>query len=360
VRGHFRNPDLVSEDPPHPGPSPTPGGGRSEKPTPMKERSTVYSNLFRTALAALSWAVLSTGCKPDSTPSISPSALSSPNPVIESKAFDGSRALNEVQAFVELGPKRAGTDETERGARWIQERLTGLGWTARIDAFTNDTPLGPLVFRNVLATLPGATPDLIVLGAHYDTKTGIEGFVGANDSGSGVGVLIELARVLKAIPKDQRPTLLLAFFDGEECQVEYGPKDGLHGSRRLAAQLRANATRTPVRAVVIADMVGDRDLTLTLPRNSSPELMRAIFAAAEAQGVRHRVRLAEGGILDDHVPFLEAGFPAIDLIDFQYGSEPDLNDYWHTTQDTMDKLSANSLELTGRLIYIFVMHMTKI
>jgi glutaminyl-peptide cyclotransferase len=277
------------------------------------------------------------------------------NPAIEAKAFNGVQAMNEVQAFVELGSKRTGTAETERAARWIQTRLVSLGLTARIDSFTNDTPLGPLVIRNVLATLPGATPELFVVGAHYDTKTGIENFVGANDSGSGVGILLELARVLNARPEDRRPTVLLAFFDGEECQVEYGPKDGLHGSRRLAAQLRADALKTPIRAVVIADMVGDRDLTLTLPRNSSPELMQAIFAAAEAQGVRSRVHLAETGMLDDHEPFLEAGFPAIDLIDFRYGSEPDLNDYWHTAQDTLDKLSADSLELTGRLIFTFLL-----
>jgi glutaminyl-peptide cyclotransferase len=263
--------------------------------------------------------------------------------------------MEEVQAFVALGSKKAGTAETERAARWIQARLISLGLSARIDSFTNDTPLGPLVFRNVLVSLPGATPDLFVLGAHYDTKSGIEGFVGANDSGSGVGVLIELARVLTVIPSDRRPTVLLAFFDGEECRVEYGPNDGLHGSRQLAAQLRADAEQVPVRAVVIADMVGDRDLTLTLPRNSSPLLMQAIFAAAERQGIRSYIHLAEGAVLDDHVPFLDAGFPAIDLIDFHYGSEPDLNEYWHTTQDTLDKLSADSLELTGRLILTFLL-----
>jgi len=313
------------------------------------------NSVFRTGVAALSWAVLVMGCKPGTTPPISSPVSSPPNPAVEAKAFNGVQAMNEVQAFVELGPKRAGTSEAERGARWIQERLIRLGLSARIDSFTNDTPLGPMVFRNVLASLPGVTPDVFVLGAHYDTKTGIEGFVGANDSGSGVGILLELARVLNARPVDRRPTVLLAFFDGEECQVEYGPKDGLHGSRRLAAQLRADALKTPVRAVVIADMVGDRDLTLTLPRNSSPELMQAMFAAAEAQGVRSRVHLAETGMLDDHEPFLEAGFPAIDLIDFKYGSAPDLNEYWHTAQDTMDKLSADSLELTGRLIFIFLL-----
>jgi glutaminyl-peptide cyclotransferase len=303
----------------------------------------------------LSWAVLLAGCKAKSV-APPPSSVATPlSQAVEAKAFDGILALDEVRNFVELGPKRAGTEEAERGAHWIQSRLIGLGLAAQIDVFTNDTPGGPLIFRNVLATLPGATPELIVVGAHYDTKTGIAGFVGANDSGSGVGVLIELARVLNARPVNRRPTLLLAFFDGEECRVTYGPKDGLHGSRRLAGQLKADAARMPVRAMVLADMVGDRDLTLTLPRNSTPALMQAIFKAAETQGVRDHVHLSESRILDDHVPFLDAGFPAIDLIDFQYGSEPDLNEYWHTAQDTMDKLSADSLELTGRLIFIFTL-----
>ncbi len=289
------------------------------------------------------------GCGGEPVPA-SPPGPAAPVVVAETPAFDGARALEEVRRFVELGARDAGTPGAERGALWIRDRLETLGIPARLDRFPDDTPRGTSEFRNVLAELPGATADWIVLGAHYDTKAGIFPFEGANDSGSGVGVLIELARILRATPPARRPSVRLAFFDGEECRVSYGPRDGLHGSRRLAVQLRAEVQRAPVRAVIIVDMVGDRDLNLTIPRNGTPALMRALFAAAEAEGLRHRIRLGAGSILDDHVPFLERGFPAVDLIDFEYGSAPGLNDYWHTPADTLDKLSAESLAVTGRII----------
>jgi Zn-dependent M28 family amino/carboxypeptidase len=188
---------------------------------------------------------------------------------------------------------------------------------------------------------------VVVLVAHFDTKSGIPGFVGANDSGSGVGLLLELARVLAASPPGP-VEVRFAVLDGEESQVAYGANDGLHGSRRLAARARNEGWAPRVRAVVVFDMVGDRDLTVEIPRNSTPRLVAAVFDAARAAGVRDRFRWGRTETLDDHVPFIEAGMPAVDVIDFSYGSAPGLNDYWHTPQDTLDKISPASLEIVGR------------
>jgi glutaminyl-peptide cyclotransferase len=274
-------------------------------------------------------------------------------------AVNGEAILEDVKAFVALGPRVAGTDGARGAALYLKTRLERAGITAEIDEFDDVAPSGANCFRNVIVRVPGG-PDLILLLAHYDTKDGVgERFVGANDSGSGVGVLLALAGILHGRPSARgaaertaggvRPTVWLAFLDGEECRVSYGPTDGLHGSRRLARQVVAAGRKESVRAVILLDMIGDRDLTVTIPRNGTPELMKLAFEAAAAEGVRARFSLFPGGILDDHQPFLDAGMPAVDLIDFEYGSAPKLNDYWHTEGDTVDKLSAGSLGRIGRV-----------
>jgi glutaminyl-peptide cyclotransferase len=175
------------------------------------------------------------------------------------------------------------------------------------------------------------------------------GFEGANDSASSSGLLLELARVLQAagpLPVN----IGIAFFDGEECRHSYTAHDGLHGSRHAARALCLNRHVDQVRAVIILDMIGDRDLTVTIPRNSTSDLVARVFRAAAAEKVRTKFALMTGALLDDHQPFLEAGMPSLDLIDFEYGSAPGLNDYWHTPQDTLDKLSAESLGIVGRVV----------
>ncbi|MCX7006757.1 MAG: M28 family peptidase [Kiritimatiellaeota bacterium] len=162
-------------------------------------------------------------------------------------------------------------------------------------------------------------------------------------------MLLELARLLKPGWRGAAE-FWLAFLDGEECRVEYGPHDGLHGSRHLAQQLAAAGRTNDVRAVILLDMIGDRDLSVTLPPNGDARLTALVLDAATAEGARAKFGLAPGGILDDHQPFLDAGMPAVDLIDFLYGSAPGLNDYWHTAADTPDKLSAESLQTIGRVV----------
>jgi glutaminyl-peptide cyclotransferase len=280
------------------------------------------------------------GCGKPARPAASPPA---PAP------FSGERALKEAADFTALGPRVAGTPGAARAADYLAGRLRAAGLAVRVDEFREATPEGTQTFRNVMGRLPGTTTGTVILVSHYDTKSGISpDFAGANDSGSSTGVLLELARLLKA--RQGGPEIEFLFVDGEECRVSYGPQDGLHGSRRRAGQLVANGAAGRVKAVILLDMIGDRDLRVTLPRNGTRELMLAVFRAAEDEGVRGHFFLLDGDVLDDHVPFLEAGMPAVDLIDFTYGEGAGDNRYWHTAEDTVDKLSAESLGIAGRVV----------
>jgi glutaminyl-peptide cyclotransferase len=246
----------------------------------------------------------------------------------------------------------AGTAGAEAAARHLRRRLEHYGLAAHVDAFQDLTPDGTQTFRNVIGRLPGRGPQWILLGSHYDTKAGLgPAFQGANDSGSSSGALLELARVLKAAAEDAplAAHIEFVFFDGEECRYRYGPRDGFHGSRHHAAQCVQDGRAEDAVAVIVLDMIGDRDLTVTLPRNGTPELTKAFLRAADEEGVRDRFGLSSSDVGDDHVAFLRAGMPAVDIIDFEFGSAPGRNNYWHTTEDRMDKISARSLQIVGRV-----------
>jgi hypothetical protein len=258
----------------------------------------------------------------------------------------GETAFAHAAAFVALGPKRVGTDETRRAAEWIVAVLADKGIEAGIDTFSDATPEGEKVFFNVAAAIPaagaprGKKPPVVILGAHYDTKGGIENFVGANDSASGVAALLALAPVLAEAGLPFETQLL--FFDGEESRKHYADNDGLHGSRHAAAALSAEEAGRTV-AMILLDMVGDRDLRIDLERKTHKGLARRILRAAEKESVREHFGLARGdfGLIDDHVPFRARGIPCADLIDFEYGEGR--NVFWHTAEDTLDKISAESL-----------------
>ena len=262
--------------------------------------------------------------------------------------ISGARALDTVRDFLALGPGPAGTPGAAAAAEWLRGQFAALGLETEIRVFTAGTPDGPMVFRNVLARRAGRGPGVVLLGAHYDLKRGIPGFVGANDPGSGLGALLEIARAVAAAPPPPCE-IVFAGFDGEECRYAYAANDGFHGSRRLAREWVESGRARDVRGVIVLDMVGDRDFGAILPRNGDPALFARVFEAARAEGARDRFQLAAGDVGDDHAPFHEAGMPAVDLIDFEYGSAPGLNDYWHTAQDTLDKLSPDSLGLVARV-----------
>ena len=269
------------------------------------------------------------------------------------EVFSEDRAWRYASEYVGLGAKPAGGDGsgTAEAAEWIRQQLEEAGVAAEVREFRDAAPSGEGMFRNVvgrIAASGGGEGKMVLLAAHYDTKTGIEGFVGANDSGSGTGLLLELARSLAAAPAGLE--VRVAFFDGEEAAVKYGPTDGFHGSRRLAAEMEERGELGRVAGMILLDMVGDRDLGLTLPLNGSPELTRLAFESARELGVREKFRLARFAIGDDHVAFAEKGVPTMDLIDFEYGGGPGRNEFWHTAEDTLDKMSAESLGTVGRVV----------
>lgn len=310
----------------------------------------MINSLFATALVALL-----TGCG-----NSSPEAATA-EPFVVLPESVATQAMARTAAFIrDCTPRDAGTDGARHAAEWLTAALTELGFPAgdpsapslawKLDEFREATPHGERPFRNVLAAVPARDPgnDWIVLLSHFDTKSGIAPrFEGANDGASSTALLLELAGWFKAHPL-HRTNILCGFMDGEECQVAYSDQDGFHGSKRLAHQMKKR--RAGVRAVILMDMVGDANLRLTVPRNGNAALRLLALEAAEAVGERDQIGLFDGYIYDDHHAFFELGFPAIDLIDFEYGNETDENAYWHTPQDTIDKLSPRSLYTTAKIV----------
>lgn len=264
----------------------------------------------------------------------------------------GVRMFAYADDLSKIAPRDAGTPGAGAASRFIAQEIRRMGVKPVADCWTEGTPTGRKTFCNVYATLPGTSGRMIVLGSHYDTKPGIPGFRGANDGASSTGVLLGLLHHLASSPERPRDTILFAFFDGEEAAgAAYRDNDGLHGSKRLAAALASRTGGDRPIAAIVADMVGDRDLSIDVPRNVTTWVAKtALVVAKERRGSVPPVSIAGTYILDDHVPFINAGISAIDLIDFEYGSAPGRHDWWHTAEDTMDKISADSLHKTANLL----------
>lgn len=255
-----------------------------------------------------------------------------------SSAFDGGRAREHVARLVAIGPRPPGSPGSAMARAYIAGQLRALGLKVEEQPFTARTPLGSVRMVNVRAVVPGgpggARGRLIVAG-HYDTKLFRDfTFVGANDGGSSAAFLLELARVLAARANAQ--PIELVFFDGEEAFVEWSDEDHTYGSRHFVDAALADGSLVDIRAVLVVDMIGDRDLRIKRESGSTEWLTDAIWSSAR------RLRLGqfvdqETGIEDDHYPFLAAGVPAVDLIDLEYPA-------WHTARDTLDKVSARSLQ----------------
>jgi len=277
-------------------------------------------------------------------------------------AFDGERAFNHVKAQVEFGPRPPGSPAIEKTREYIVRELKSYGLKTTLDEFTENTPRGKMKFKNVVAELPGESPNAIVIASHYDTKTFKEfPFVGANDGGSSTGALLEIARVMAADnqPENQNAgrkrkfTYWFAFFDGEEAFCHdwdecLNGNDHTYGSRYMVERLRRDKQLDRVKAMILLDMIGDRDLTIPREEGSSQWLVEAIWGTARQIG--HAKEFPDRPFAvgdDDHLPFLRAGVHAVDIIDFEYGSSPEGNEYWHSKEDTLDKISPRSLKIVG-------------
>ena len=254
--------------------------------------------------------------------------------------FDGAAALRHVERVVALGPRPAGSPASARTRAYILGELRANSITARVEPFEADTPHGRLKMANVVAVLPGRRSDVILIGGHYDTKWFPDiPFVGANDGGSSTALLIELARALAARPREF--AYWIVWFDGEEARESWTATDSLYGSRWMAAELARRGTLP--RAVLIADMIGDRDLGILREAFSTDWLTDILWTAAARRGFGTYFLPDTRAVEDDHAPFLRAGVPSALLIDFDYPP-------WHTAADTLDKVSARSLEVVGSVL----------
>src|SRR6266581_6369028 len=229
--------------------------------------------------------------------------------------FSGDRALAHVQRLVDLGPRTPQSEAIEKSRAYIKQELNSSGWRVTEQPFTDETPRARVRFVNLIARFGtiGKTTDLFLLCSHYDTKVfDTFRFVGANDGGSSTGLLLELARVLAQQPR-LAERVELVFFDGEEAFENFSETDGIYGSRLFARDLARNNFAKSLRGGILFDMIGDRDLKVTMPPNSPPNIARDIFASADALKVRDRFTYFDQDVTDDHTALNAIGIPVIDL-----------------------------------------------
>jgi glutaminyl-peptide cyclotransferase len=259
---------------------------------------------------------------------------------------DGALAYELAAANLAIGPRPSGSEGALASALWIKSEVEKLRYPVEVREFRARTPDGLVTFRNVLAEIPGAGERFVLVGCHYDTKRLVStpNFKGANDGASGVGLALAMMRAIKKHETKPPLSLKFAFFDGEECFVTYSKTDGLYGSRRLAEEWKKNGALKKCAAVVILDMVGDKDLTITIPSGADGVLSGKLLRIAAKQNVSSYFSKHESDILDDHTPFQNEGIPTIDIIDFEFGPS---NLYWHTEADSLDKISSESLKIVG-------------
>ncbi|MBI5362721.1 MAG: M28 family peptidase [Planctomycetes bacterium] len=261
----------------------------------------------------------------------------------------GPNAWKHLQTLVALGPRPPGSPALEKTRVYLETELARAGFHPEREPFEARTPVGVFQLANVRADLPARTASAprVILATHFDTKLGLDGFVGANDGGSGTALLLELARVLAdGGPRDV--ALRFLFLDGEEAtRAQWEGEDNCYGSRHHARELVRSGAAANVRAFVLLDMIGDKDLAL-VDETWSDRRLKELFRAAAKRAGRPQIFAGRSeAIEDDHGPFLDADIPSIDLIDFSYGPN---HAWWHTREDTLDKCSEQSLADVGLLV----------
>jgi len=263
-------------------------------------------------------------------------------------SFDGARAFADLKHLVDFGPRPPGSVALGEARSWIVQQLKPTGAQVEEDTFTASTPIGALPMTNLIAKFPGAQSKVVMVAGHYDTKLEKDfRFVGANDGGSSAAFLIEVARAL-----GQRKNVLtywLVFFDGEEAiRQQWAGTDNTYGSRHLVEKLSASGQLGGIQAMILVDMIADADLDIHRESESTPWLMDMIFRVAHRLGYARYFPdspIDVGG--DDHIPFVNAGVAAADLIDLDYGPN---GSYWHTEKDTVEHCSPMSLAIVGRVV----------
>ena len=257
--------------------------------------------------------------------------------------IDARRAFQYTREVTAFGPRYMGSENHKKLERYIHDHLKGD--QVEDDAFTADTVEGKFPVRNIIAKYPGTKDGIIVILGHYDTVYPLRdsGFVGANDGGSSTAILLEYAHHLRGKKRDGY-SVWLVWTDGEEAVKTWTDTDSVYGARHLAEKWEKDGTLKKIKALLVMDMIGDADLNIDRNTNGAPWLLDLIYAAAERQGYQSHFYARQGSFEDDHAPFVQRGVACADVIDFDYGYN---NVFWHTPQDTMDKLSPKSLEIVG-------------
>jgi hypothetical protein len=255
--------------------------------------------------------------------------------------FDGQRAFALVAKQVGFGPRPSGSQAIVKLQDFLLAELQGYGCTVETDNFSAGTPVGRLTMKNFLVKIPGQKPGIILLGTHYDTKL-LDKFVGADDAGSSTAVMLEIARVL--CKQRGKYAVWIAFFDGEEAVKEWSDTDGRYGSRQMAAKLAMSGDLKKVKAFLLADIVGGRNPVFKREADSTKWLVDLVWGTARNLGYTNSFVEDSAEVQDDHDPFLKREVPSADVInDFL------ATGYWHTPQDTLDKISGKTLGIVGHV-----------
>ena len=258
--------------------------------------------------------------------------------------FSGERAFDDLQELVRLGPRPPGSQALQQAREYITRQLAAAGAKVWDDSFVAVTPVGKIPMTNVIGAFRGGSDGLIVLAGHYDTaRLNDVSFVGANDGGSSAAFLLEVARALSH--RKKKLTYWVVFFDGEEALQQWSATDSLYGSRHLAARLAVSGELRRIRALIVLDMVGDRHLDILRESNSTPWLSELIFSEAQRLGYASHFAGGTYPVEDDHLPFVQEGVPAVDLIDVT-----PFKSYHHTIADTVDKCAPQSLAIVGQVV----------
>ena len=261
-------------------------------------------------------------------------------------SVDGRLAYAHVERLVGFGPRPPGSPAIAASQAYITDVLKRLSLHVEHQDFLANTPNGPVSMKNIVAKIHQSGKPVVILGSHYDTRlmTNVP-FVGANDGGSSTGLLLELARVLSH--RRSAFSVWFVFFDGEEAQREWSETDSLYGSRYFVEKLKVDGQARAVKAMLLLDMVGDRELKLENDASSTPWLMELVRRSAIELGYDKYLAGSQKAMVDDHLPFIRAGIAAVDLIDYDYGFN---NSFWHTPNDTLDKISPHSLKIVGDIV----------
>jgi Zn-dependent M28 family amino/carboxypeptidase len=260
--------------------------------------------------------------------------------------FRGSAAFADTRQAVNFGERPSGSPANQKLREWIVTQLKPTGAQISFDSFSGRTPEGPIAMSNIIAKFPGTSGKAVAVSGHFDTKkiAGVH-FVGANDAGSSTGFLTEFARAVSKM--SHKDDIYVVFFDGEEALGDWTDTDSVYGSRHLAAKWLADGTVSHLVALINVDMIGDNDLDILNDSNSASGLREMMQKAAAKLGYAKHFHQDAGAIEDDHKPFAEVGVNVLDIIDFTYGPN---QSFWHTAKDTMDKLSAQSLQIVGDVV----------